>query len=532
MDLQTLYYGGPILTMEGGYAQALLLKGTRIEFVGPLARARLLLGRESREVDLKGRALMPAFVDSHSHFAGVAMAKLQVPLEDCASFEEIEDRLARFIRDSRPPQGAWVVGKGYDHNHLREKAHPDRLVLDRACPGHPAVIQHASGHVGVFSTLALERLGVDRDAADPAGGRMARSGEGELTGYMEENAFIPLIKQVPLGDMDQLLRAFEQAQRDYAAHGVATVQEGMMARELIGVYQALLGSGKLKLDVAAYADPNALAEVRGAFPQNLAGYQGHFRIGGEKIFLDGSPQGRTAWMRRPYLGEAEYRGYPVLTDEQLDQRLEGALERGAQLLAHCNGDAAAQQYLDALARLERKTGKRLVRPVMIHAQLLGRDQLPQLKRLGVIPSFFAAHVYHWGDIHVKNFGPERAAGLSPAGSALECGIPFTLHQDSPVIPPDMLETVWCAAVRRTSSGRLLGPEERLPVHQALRAVTINAAYQYFEEREKGSLKAGKRADLVILSADPLKMPPMKLRDIQVLETIKDGAALYTNETEK
>lgn len=528
--MQTLYYGGPILTMEGGYAQALLTQGKKIRFVGPLGRARGLLETGARQVNLRGRALLPAFLDPHSHFAGVAAAKLQASLEGCTSFAELADRLARFIWETHLPPGAWVVGQGYDHNALSEGRHPDRALLDRACPGHPVAIQHASGHVGVFSTLALERLGIRDDEPDMPGGHMARDSSGSLTGYMEENAFIPRIKQVPMGDIEQLMAAFQAAQRDYASHGIATVQEGLLARELIPLYQALLNSGQLKLDVVAYADPEALEDIRRAFPEQLHADRGHFRIGGEKIFLDGSPQGRTAWMRGPYVGEADYRGYPVLTDRQLDLRLRQALERGSQMLAHCNGDAAAQQYLDALQRLEADTGRRLDRPVMIHAQLLGTDQLAQVKALGVIPSFFVAHVYHWGDVHVENFGPERAAAISPAGSALEQGVPFTFHQDSPVIPPDMLETIWCAVNRRSRSGRLLGPEQRIPVLEALKAVTINAAYQYFQEGEKGSLKAGKRADLVMLSADPLRTPPMQLREIRVLETIKDGIALYHSET--
>lgn len=512
--------------MENGYAQSLLVEGSHIRFVGPLAAARERLDPGGTKVDLQGRALLPAFVDPHSHFAGVAVSKLQAPLEDCASVPEIGARLAQFVRENQLPQGSWVVGKGYDHNRLKERAHPDRTALDRACPGYPVAIQHASGHVGVFNTLALERLGVTDLDTDPPGGHIARDGAGRLTGYMEENAFISRIKQVPLGDQEQLLRAFGAAQQDYASHGIATVQEGMLAKELLPLYQALLNSGTLRLDVVAYADPEGLEDICQTFSEHFGGYKGHFRVGGEKIFLDGSPQGRTAWMRTPYAGERDYRGYPVLTDRQLMERMLGALERNAQLLAHCNGDAAAQQYLDVLERLEADTGKNLARPVMIHAQLLGRDQLAQVKRLGVIPSFFAAHVYHWGDIHIENFGLKRAASISPAGSALRCGIPFTLHQDSPVIPPDMLETIWCAVNRRTQSGRLLGPDERLPVLEALKAVTINAAYQYFEEAEKGSLKAGKRADLVILSADPLKTRPEELRDLQVLETIKDGSTLY------
>ena len=200
---------------------------------------------------------------------------------------------------------------------------------------------------------------------------------------------------------------------------------------------------------------------------------------------------------------------------------------GMQLLAHCNGDAACAQYLAVLEAAAREgVDLAAMRPVVIHAQLLGRDQLPAVKRLGAIPSFFVAHVYHWGDIHRENLGPGRADRISPAGSAAELGIPFTFHTDAPVIPPDILETVWCAVNRTARSGRRLGPEERVDVRTALKAVTANAAFQYFEERDKGTLTPGKRADMVVLDRDPLAVPPEELRAIQVLETWKDGVPIF------
>ena len=255
-----------------------------------------------------------------------------------------------------------------------------------------------------------------------------------------------------------------------------------------------------------------------------------FKLGGYKMFLDGSPQGRTAWLRRPYQGEQEYRGCGTLTDAEVLDMVRRAGTDGMQLLAHCNGDAACAQYLAALDAAAREgVDLAALRPVMIHAQLLGRDQLPEVRRLGVIPSFFVAHVYHWGDVHLENLGPGRAEAISPAGSAAEQGIPFTFHQDAPVIRPDMLETVWCGVNRLTRSGAVLGPEQKIPVVEALAAVTIRAAWQYFEEGEKGSLREGKRADLVLLERDPLTADPMSLRDIPVLATWKDGRLIYRRE---
>ena len=251
------------------------------------------------------------------------------------------------------------------------------------------------------------------------------------------------------------------------------------------------------------------------------------RLGGIKMFLDGSPQGRTAWMRTPYTGTPDYCGYGTLTDEAVRAVLDLAAAEQVQVLAHCNGDAAAAQYLRALQQAEAEHPVlKTLRPVMIHAQLLHPDQLALAKEVGVVASFFVAHVYHWGDVHIRNFGPDRAALISPTASALRVGVPFTFHQDAPVIPPDMLETVWCAANRRTEAGVLLGPDERITAREALRAVTATAAWQYFEEGDKGTLAPGKRADLVVLDRDPLTTPPEDLRKVRVLQTVKDGQTVF------
>ena len=529
MDI--LFTNGTIRTMEreSPSAQALLVRDGRVAAVGSLAAVEDQAGIDVRRVDLAGRTLLPSFLDAHSHFTAVANQFLQADLSGCRSWADIQNRIRDYIRRERVPAGQWVTAQGYDHNQLSECRHPDRACLDAAAPENPVVICHQSGHMGVFNTAALERLGVTGDTPCPAGGVIGQAC-GVPTGYMEENAFLEFQKRVPMMPLEAFLGAYRKAQDLYASHGITTVQEGVLRRELVPLYQALLADGSLKLDVVAYGDEEGVAAARQAIPDSARRYQGHFRLGGYKMFLDGSPQGRTAWLRQPYQGEAAYRGYGTLTDAQVLDMVRRAGAEGVQLLAHCNGDAACAQYL---AALETAAGEGVdlaaMRPVMIHAQLLGRDQLPAVKRLGVIPSFFVAHVYHWGDTHWENLGPGRADRISPAGAAAELGIPFTFHTDAPVIPPDLLETVWCAANRVTRSGRLLGAEERVDVHTALKAVTANAAFQYFEERDKGTLSPGKRADLVILDRDPLAVPPEELRDIRVLETWKDGAAIFRRE---
>lgn len=522
---RTIYVNGTILTMDDKRERvdAVAVENGRIVDTG--TGNGTLSDDNIRFVDLKGATMLPAFLDSHSHFSGYAMAQLQVPLEEAVCYDEIIEKIRTFIRSQQIPAGAWVIGKGYDHNQLAEQAHPTASVLDEAAPENPVILQHQSGHMGVFNTSALRLLGVTARTPSPLGGRIAVE-NGTPTGYMEENAFLAYQQKVPMASPKDLMDAYVSVQEKYASYGITTIQEGMLVSQLVPLYQMLTQKGLLKLDVVGYADAKDAAGLLSSLAGHRLVYKDHFKLGGLKIFLDGSPQGRTAWMRTPYQDSPDYCGYNTLTDEQVTDFVRLAARENLQLIAHCNGDAAAAQYLRACERAEAEGfSLKKLRPVLIHGQLLGPDQLPALKRLGIIPSFFAAHVYHWGDVHILNFGMERASHISPAAAALANGVPFTFHQDTPVIEPDMLETIWCSTNRLTKGGIKLDAEA-IPVKEALKAVTINAAYQYFEEQEKGSIVPGKRADFVILDRNPLTVPAGELKNIRVLQTIKDGEIIY------
>ncbi len=513
-----LWTGGPILTMEEGPApEAVLTSEGRIAAVGSLSALEAIAPSADRR-DLQGRCLLPAFVDSHSHITALAATLDLCQLGAAGSFDDILSALKDFRHDRDIPPGGWVVGFGYDHNVLDERSHPTKEVLDRAFPDCPVLITHASGHMGVANSAALRSVGICAGTPDPSGGRIGRSSDGRTpSGYLEEAAFHAVSSAIPSPAPAEAVKNLKRAEEVYLSHGITLVQDGLTDQSR---YTLLSGAG-LTVDVIGYADMAGAPE--------LAGRPG---IGGYKIFLDGSPQGRTAWMLQPYAGSEDgYCGYPAHTDEAVTAFVAQALREGRQILAHCNGDAAAEQYLRCTARAAVETGlsPASIRPVMIHAQLVRRDQLARMADLSIIPSFFAAHLWYWGDVHMENFGPDRAATISPLRWAADLGLPFTLHQDTPVIAPDMLESVWCAVSRLTRKGRVLAPELRISPLEALRAVTIHAARQYFLEQDRGSIAVGKRADFVVLNADPVTAPPAGIRDIQVLETVKNGEPVWSRE---
>ena len=527
---EILYFNGEILTMEEDvYAEAVLVKGGKIAKVGKKEELMNFCSKDTRMINLDGKTLMPSFIDSHSHFTGYANSFLQVSLEDAKNFDDIIKLIKEFIKENNIKPGTWVSGKGYDHNSLEEKMHPSKEILDKVSIDNPIVINHKSGHMGVLNSKALEELGITNDMTNPSGGVIGRvRGTGELNGYLEENAFISCLNKIPMASIEEFSKAIIKAQDKYASYGITTIQDGMIMQALAGILNYIKQSNFLKVDLVGYIDINDSENLLEQFKTCIKRYENHFKIGGYKIFLDGSPQGRTAWMLEPYKdAEDGFKGYPIYKDDELEKKIEKAINDDMQLLAHCNGDAAVNQYITQYEIAKEKCNKESeIRPVIIHAQLLRRDQLDMVKYLNMIPSFFVAHVYYWGDIHIKNFGKERADLISIANSAIKKDIKFTFHQDAPVIEPNMLETVWCAVNRITKNGVILGEEERINPLEALKAITINAAYQYFEEDLKGSIKENKLADLVILDSNPLKANKDDIRNIKVLETIKEGKTIF------
>lgn len=544
--MKQLYFHADVVTMEEENgeiqtAQAVLVEDGTIIEIGDEEELRRKAGENCEYIDCEGKALLPAFIDAHSHLTAQAQSFSYCDLSGAKSFADITNLLVDFAVSRGIKQGEYVIGFGYDHNALLEKRHPDRHVLDRASqeiikklpesftnfPGNdsenegiPIAISHASGHMGVLSTAALHAMGI---AASPENKMIGREADGSLSGYLEEKAFIDLTAAMPKPSPEQSMKNIERAQQLYWSYGITTMQDGLTKADEWKLLKAMAEQEKLHSDVVCYVDLKDHRAIVQENPEYTKNYRNHLRIGGYKIFLDGSPQGKTAWLTEPYEGETDYRGYPSYSDEQVQAFVRESVEDSQQLLAHCNGDAAAQQYIDACEQIG---GTAKLRPVMIHAQLLREDQLPKLKELGMIPSYFVAHTWFWGDIHLKNLGKARAEKISPVKTAVELGLPYTFHQDTPVIPPDMMQTVWCAVNRRSKDGVVLGEQQRVSVKDALKAVTVNAAYQYFEENQKGSICRGKQADFVLLSENPLKADPKKLNEIRVLKTFFRGEKVY------
>lgn len=540
-----LIHGGSILTMQGmtpHYVEALLIKDGRITFAGDLKQAKQQEHKNSQEIDLKHYTLLPGFIDAHSHLNSVGLQQTVAnlypePDGNVSDIPSLLNALSEWQQQNQTfiqaTQG-WIIGNGYDDAQLKEKRHPTADDLDKVSLTQPIIILHQSGHLASVNHKALELLKIDKHTVNPTGGIIRRkAGSQEPDGVLEEaavfSAMATAFSKVPPEIMQNMAKT---ALNTYIKNGYTTVQEGRADTGTAELWRSFAEIGQLNIDVVVYPDiinEKAYMLKYGSSRQ----YQKHFRIGGVKISLDGSPQGKTAWLTKPYLVPPEgqnknYRGYPAYPEQSTVQNaINLAYQHHWQILAHANGDAAIDQYLNSIEIANQKFGKADRRNVIIHAQTMREDQLDRAQHLGLIPSFFSLHTYYWGNWHkYETLGVERASRISPTGSALKRNMIFTEHHDAPVIPPKNMMVIDATVNRTTRTGEVLGEDQKVSPYIALKSVTDWAAYQYFEEKDKGTLEKGKLADFVILERDPLKVPSQQIKNIKVLATYKEGQLIY------
>ena len=534
----TVFLGGEILTMDDALpvAEALAVRDGKILAVGSRSEVAAAAGADAGIRHLAGNTLLPGFIDSHGHISAVIsfMAFENIaspPVGQVNSIADIQSLLS--AKAAEVPAGEWIMAAGYDDSLLAEQRHPTKFDLDAVSTQHPIMAWHVSGHLMVCNSPCLELAGYTPDREDPEGGVIRRvEGSREPNGILEESAVYRIyFDLLPIHDVATRLGLLREAQDYFARFGVTTVQDGAATSTDLETLQTAAGRDGLMLDVVAYPFYRYAEALDGQFPFSQS-YNNRFRVGGLKLGLDGSPQGKTAWLTEPYHvppqgRDADYAGYAIMKDEALNGYVSDMYKRNIPVIAHANGDAAIDQLIRAVSNANKLHGRVDRRTVIIHAQTARDDQIDAFKAEGMLPSYFAAHTYFWGDWHRDSvLGPERGSRISPLASTLARGVPYTIHNDTPVVPPDMMRLVWAAVNRTTRSGQTLGEEQQISVEDALKAITINGAYQYFEEDSKGSLVAGKLADLVILSENPIKVDPAEIRTIKVIETIKEGQTIY------
>ena len=523
-----------ILMTEKESAQPLsvAVKNKKIIWIGSHEDAKNIQGEH---VDFGNQAVLPGFIDAHGHASYLAFATqvaniASPPVGKINNIQDLQTELKNFIQDSDLQPGEWLMGLGYDDSLLAEQRHPTKDDLDEVSTEHPIYLIHVSAHLGAANSLGLSLANINSKTQDPPGGKIRRYENSlEPNGVFEETAAYPL-QQLAMSAYKDPIGSVKKAMEIYARNGITTAQDGASSLETIGLMQAADAQSMINIDVISYPiGQNGLDENLNAL--NFGSYTGRVKVGGIKLILDGSPQGKTAYLTKPYYKPPHseldsYTGYPLIPQLEVSKWVKRYADLNIPIMAHANGDAAADMLIKAVTDADIASDHRTV---MIHAQTVREDQLDKMKELGIIPSYFSTHTFYWGDWHRDSvFGEERAMRISPTKSSLDRKMPFTVHNDAPVVPPDMIRLLWSTTNRKTRSGKVLGDEQKISTYEALKAITINAAYQHFEDDIKGSIEVGKLADLVVLSADPLSIPSESLLDLQIVSTFSHGKEIFSS----
>lgn len=551
-----IYLGGSILTMDPAMpvAEAVVTRGSRIVFVGDSEQALSRRRWYTAVVDLQGKTLMPGFIDAHSHFLASGLSAVFInlnaaPLGDVDTLAQMYRRLEEEV--SSRQAGEWVVGFNYDNTRYPSTDHPDRLSLDRVTAKNPVYVRHHSGHMGVGNSLALRQLlsfnqaesgtpalslddlDTDAFAAHGATGLGLYPNGGELNGLLQENMAPPLSRFVSDLSPVDYWRVFQQARNTYTGYGYTTVQEGSAGSKEATALLWLSAMGVLPMRVNVWISADKLGRQKTERPVTPVRKQ-FFRADTVKIIADGSPQGATAYLSKPYHNDADSRGISLRNRVELARLISKYRKAGFRLAVHANGDGAIDNAIAAVELLRRTQPELFVDDsqfsagpaiVLVHAQTIRPDQLQRLGELDISPSFFSAHSWYWGDWHrQQTLGEERAAMISPTGSAVELQLDFTIHSDAPVTSPDPWHLLWITTERLTRSEFRLGNKERINRSDALAAMTLNAALQAGLDENLGSITTGKLADMIIVNDNPLQIEDV--RRLQVDETIVNGVSVY------
>lgn len=541
MAAGTIYLGGTIITMndEKPVVEALAVRDGVILGAGTRAEIEALhMGPGTKVIDLGGRTLLPSFIDAHSHYINslsvAAQAQVYAPPSGTAKdVDSIIAAIKAFADERKTPKGELIVAYGYDDTVMPNGRLLNRDDLDAAFPDNPVRVDHVSMHGTVMNSLALKKYGYSAATVTPPGGVIVRKeGTNEPYGLIMETAFLPVLAVAETMTPEQEIAATKAGQMLYARAGITTAHEGATHLPQFQTMKRAADAGANIIDVIAYPFVTDAEKILEAYPlENWGRYDRRFKVGGIKITIDGSPQGRTAAFSTPYLtggpgGETDWKGELTFPQDVINAAVKRVYDMGVPLNLHAGGDAAIDSFIKAheFAAAGDLTKDRMV--TLIHAHFTRKDQIPKYIAYKIRPSYYTLHTYYFAEAHVANRGRAQASYISPMRDSIDAGLHPTNHTDFVVAPLDQMFMLWSAVNRISRGGEEIGPDQRITPLEGLKAMTIWAAEQYGEQGIKGSLEPGKLADLVILDQNPLTIAPLAIKDIKVVETIKDGQTIY------
>jgi hypothetical protein len=531
-QVKVIFVDGSVITVDKDdrVCEAVAVDGNHIVGVGSSQEMKAFAGPETLIVDLKGRSLLPGFVDAHCHAGIYGTVKFQIPCgsKDVQSIEDVKRVVA--LRAASTSPGGWILGRGYNHLALKERRHPTRWDLDEVAPDHKVFLTRTCGHIAVANSRVLEEFRIDRHTPDPEGGRIERDSHGEPNGVLYEQAMLQ-IRMRTLPSANDLEKGIRLMNRDFLSLGITSVHDASgMNPEEIRTFQKGVNEGwiqvRLYLMFRSSGPSNQLGEIylQSGLLTGLGNEK--LRLGPYKLMLDGAGSGGSAAMRDPYPHTPSDYGILYMNQDELNQKVLKAHEAGYQVAIHAIGDRAIEMALLSIERALKKHPRMNHRHRIEHCGFLDESLANKIRELDIVPVLGVPFLYELGDTYIDVYGQDRLNTIYPLNSLLKKGIKTPLSSDAPVIEPNPMHGIYAAVTHKTKTGKMVALNQRVSIMQALRAYTLSGAYASFEEDIKGSIEVGKLADLIVLSQNILECPPEEILNTSVDLTMADGVVVY------
>ena len=531
---------GRIVTVDDARpeVQALAVSGDRIEALGSADEMKRLIGPNTKIIDLQGQLAIPGFIESHGHFTGVGGAQLQLNLMNVDSWDKIVAMVAEAVSHAKP--GQWIYGRGWHQEKWTSKPEPNvegfptHASLDAVSPNNPVVLVHASGHASFVNAKALELAGIKRATEAPAGGEILRDKNGAATGLMRERAQGLVREPAPTPEeRDALTRKqVELAAKESLSKGITTFEDAGSPLTTIDVMKRMADENALGIRLwVMVRQPNAIIGPKLAQYKMIDYADGHLTVRAIKRQIDGALGSRGAWLLQPYADKPESSGLatePIDGPDGIQETAKLAMASGFQLCVHAIGDRANREVLDIYERaFKASPDKTNLRWRVEHAQHLSAQDIPRFGKMGVIASMQGIHCTSDAPYVLERLGAARAKeGAYVWQKLMKSGASIANGTDAPVEDVDPIPNYYASVSRKTKSGMVFFPDQRMSRMEALKSMTINGAYAAFEEGNRGSLKPGKYADVTVLSKDILTIPEDDIPSAKVTYTIVGGRILY------
>lgn len=525
-----VFINGNIITVneKNEILEALAIKGDRITFVGSNDEIKKYIGEKTEIIDLKGRSLLPGFIDSHVHMAVYGMNALGI---DCRypKVKSIEDIKGLIKEETKKiPEGKWIRCWGYDHSKLTEKRHPTRWDLDQVSPNNPVILTRTCAHISTHNSKSMELAGIDENTKSPPGGEIEKK-EGIPTGVMKENAHMNVLK-ISKFSKEELIKGLKRANEDFIRQGITSLHDsgGYGAVQMAAMQEAIQ---KKVVDIRIYSMIFSFVEnlnfindfIKVGIHTNFGDQ--NLKLGPIKIMTDGSSSGPTAATNAPYSNGSGSRGIMSMTKEEIEENIFKAHAAGYQVTAHAVGDRAIEQVITAIEKALKVMPKKNHRHRIEHCAIVNENIISKIKQLGIIPIPQPTFLYEFGDGYMVNFGGKRVDKMFPCKTFIQNNIICAGSSDCPITFINPLLGIHMAVNRVTQTGQKISQNEKISVEEAIRMYTYNGAYASFDENIKGSLELGKLADLVVLSENILKCNPKKIKEIVVDMTMIGGKVI-------